>query len=233
MKYIYQHLGLGDHVICNGLIRTVIDERESYSMFVKSHNLTSVKFMYRDLPNLNFIEGDDEFAQSYLRNNFVTMDKLILIGFCQMPLPGARDFDDSFYLQHGVPFEKRWSAFKVERDLESEKKLFDKFNVKEGEYIFIHDDADRNLIIDDSVVQNKELRIIRPLKGLTDNIFDYCYLMEHSAESHFMDSSFRLVFDSLGLRDTKIFLQPTKEKFQINNNSLVLTSAHKLNFVCC
>jgi hypothetical protein len=83
--------------------------------------------------------------------------------------------------------------------------LFSKFNVKENEYVFIHDDSSRGFIIDEKNVVNKNLKIIRPVAGYTNNVFDYCYLMQNSLESHFIDSSFRLIFDSLKLRNTNLF----------------------------
>ena len=206
MKYIYNHLGLGDHIICNGLYREIINTNDFYTLFVKHHNVETVSFMIKDLNNINIKSvNDDSEVISYLTANNVSKESIILIGFCQIPLPGAKDFDDSFYIQHNLPFEKRWSSFKCDRDIESEKNIFDKFNVKEGEYVFIHDDKSRGYEIDESYIVNKELPIIRPIIGLTKNSFDYCYLMENSKESHFMDSSFRLIFDSLQLRNTDIF----------------------------
>jgi hypothetical protein len=206
MKYIYNHLGLGDHIICNGLYREIINTNDFYTLFVKHHNVETVSFMIKDLNNINIKSvNDDSEVISYLTDNNISRESIILIGFCQIPLPGAKDFDDSFYIQHNLPFEKRWSSFKCDRDIESEKNIFDKFNVKEGEYVFIHDDKSRGYEIDESYIVNKELPIIRPIIGLTKNSFDYCYLMENSKESHFMDSSFRLIFDSLQLRNTDIF----------------------------
>lgn len=206
MKYIYNHLGLGDHIICNGLYRELINDYEEYTLFVKHHNVDTVSFMIRDLNNI-YIKGvnDDNEVVQYLFENKINNDSIKIIGFCQIPLLGAEDFDDTFYIQHSIPFEKRWSSFKCDRDIDSEKKLFDKFNVKEGEYIFIHDDKSRGYEIDESYIVNKELPIIRPIIGLSNNSFDYCYLMENSKESHFMDSSFRLIFDSLMLRNNNIF----------------------------
>jgi hypothetical protein len=206
MKYIYNHLGLGDHVICNGLYRELCNHQENYTLFAKHHNVTTVSFMLRDLKNILIkpVDGDDEVI-NFLSSQQIDKESLIVIGFCQIPLPGAKDFDDTFYLQHGVSFDKRWSSFKCDRDIESEKRLFDRFNVKENEYVFIHDDQGRGYEIDESYVINKNLPIIRPIQGLTDNSFDYCYLMQHSKESHFIDSSFRLIFDSLQLRNDNIF----------------------------
>lgn len=195
MKYIYHHLGLGDHIICNGLVRSVINPTEQYQMFVKPHNLISVKFMFKDLKNLDFIIGDDSFAMNYIRNNNVNRNDLILAGFGRHPQ--SKEFDDSFYLQNNLPFSYRWSKFYVERNFEKEKKIFDHYNVKENEYIFIHDDFERGIKIDESHIVNKNMKIVRPEKKLTENIFDYCHLMDKSCELHFIDSSFRLLYDSL------------------------------------
>jgi hypothetical protein len=206
MKYIYHHLGLGDHIICNGLVRSIIQENEEYTIFVKPQFRSSVEFMYKDLKNLNYINGDDKFVVNYINTNNLR-ENLIVAGFYRHPQ--SKQFDESFYLQNNIPFVNRWEKFKVVRNLDREMELFSKFNVKENEYVFIHDDISRNFNINDDVVINKNLKIIRPIIGLTDNIFDYCYLMEHSIESHFIDSCFRLIFDSLKLRNTNIFYHLT------------------------
>jgi hypothetical protein len=203
MKYIYHHLGLGDHIICNGLVRSIINDNDEYTLFVKNHNKETVKFMYRDLKNINFICGDDSFVKSYILDKQINNNDLITIGFGR--IYGTKNFEESFYLQHNVPFTNKWSKFYVKRDLESEKKIFDYFNVSEGNYVFIHDDITRNYLVDENLIQNKDLKIIRPISGLTSNVFDYCYLMEKSKESHFIDSSFRLIFDCMKLRDTNIY----------------------------
>jgi hypothetical protein len=203
MKYIYHHLGLGDHIICNGLVRSLINKDQNYTMFVKSHNLPSVSFMYKDLKKLKFIEGDDIFVRDFFKKFNIKDKNKIIIGFMTHPL--AKEFDDSFYLQKNIPFEFRWSKFQCERDLNREKKLFNTFNVEEKKYVFIHDDKKRNLEIDEKYIINKNLPIIRPNIKLTNCIFDYCYLMENSIESHFIDSSFRLMFDSFQLRNSDIF----------------------------
>jgi hypothetical protein len=203
MKYIYHHLGLGDHIICNGLIRSLIREDNEYTMFVKQHNLTSVEFMYRDLNNLKFICGDDSFVNKFLNEKKITKNELIVAGFYRHP--NSKEFDDSFYLQNGIPFENRWEKFYVSRDVNREYDLFKKYDLIENEYVFIHDDVERNLLIDEKHIVNKKLKIIRPIKNLTNNIFDYCYIMEKSKELHFMDSSFRLLFDSLGVEKDLLF----------------------------
>jgi hypothetical protein len=233
MKYIYTHLGLGDHVICNGLIRTLIHNREQYTLFVKPHNKRSVAFMYKDLPQITFHEADDTMVRRFLKKNRIDSSDIIFAGSPELLASATRrllaalkrrlfashqyhlssiesydhnkHFDTLFYSQHNIPFSARWQNFFVERDVSAELKLFDTFGVVENNYVFVHDDHSRGYCIDENYIINRDLPIIRPNRELTDNAFDYCYLMQHSIESHFMDSSFRLIFDSLKLRNTNIF----------------------------
>lgn len=205
MKYIYSHLGLGDHVICNALYREIIKNDELYVMFVKHHNVETVSFMLKDINNLKIKGVKDDNEVNFFIKKENLFSNTIKIGFCQIPFPGAKEFDDTFYVQHNIPFEKRWLHFKCERNLNSEIELFKKFNVKENEYVFIHDDKNRGYEINEDYIINKNLPIIKPILGLTNNSFDYCYLMQHSLETHFIDSSFRLIFDSLQLRNNNLF----------------------------
>lgn len=201
--YIFQHLGLGDHVINNGLIRTIIDPEKEYRMFVFERNMESVRFMYRDIQNLDFIPVNSwKDPDKYFAIKGIVEHDIIRIKY---NIGCGLEFDHYFYESMAVPFTYRWSQFYCERDLDREKALFKSFGIKEKEYVFIHDDSQRGFNIDESHIINKDLPIIRPDPSLTGNIFDYCYLMNFSAESHFIDSCFRLVYDSFALRGSNIF----------------------------
>jgi hypothetical protein len=198
MIYIYQHLGLGDHIVCNGLVRSLIKNDKNYTMFVKEHNFDTVKFMYHDLNNLNFLIGDDSFVHGFINQNKINNDQLLVLGFGGPA--NASSFDEFFYLKHKIPFECRWDKFKVDRDIESEIGVFNKFNVKEKEYIFIHDDERFRINIEKIYNPNK-LPIIKCEKGMTNNIFDFCYTIENSVSFHSIESSLQFMVDSLNLSD--------------------------------
>ena len=66
MKYLYHHLGLGDHIICNGLVRSLVTTEDYYRLIVKEHNLGSVQFMYRDLKNLECVPVKNDLEANYL-----------------------------------------------------------------------------------------------------------------------------------------------------------------------
>ena len=57
--YLYHHLGLGDHIICNGLVRNYAN-KFNIKLFTKSHNAGSVKFMYKDVPTIDIISVQND-----------------------------------------------------------------------------------------------------------------------------------------------------------------------------
>jgi hypothetical protein len=220
MKYIYHHLGLGDHIICNGLVRRLINPDDKYSMFVKEHNKISVEFMYRDLTNLSFIVGDDSFVNKFISENNIEGKDLIICGFTWL---ANCSWDEVFYYQHNIDFKERWESFNVERDFNMEDYLYDFLNPNNEDFVLIHkigsDGLDR--INYDRI--NPNLKKIYVEKH-TENIFDYLKLIELAKEIHCVESSFHLLVDSIDLnknlffhtvKNNRGFLHKIKNKWNI------------------
>jgi len=201
MKYICQHLGLGDHLITNGLIRTLIVESDKYTMFVKPEYVQSVKFMFRDLPNIEFLEGSADSAIDFLRLNNINNNDVIYAGFHWVDRYGST-FEENFYLQNNVPFENKWSKFYVDRDTKREDDIFEKYNIKEP-YIFLHQDESRGLTIDKNKIPN--IKIVEPNQLQTNNIFDYSKLIQNAESVHCIESSFLHMIDLMNLNEN-VFL---------------------------
>ena len=201
MKHlIYQHLGLGDHLICNGLVREICASvpEDSLEIITKPTHFNTVNFMYRDVKNLktvalksgNFaIPENGQEVLSYAQSN---NQQILKIGHEFM----RRDinFDKSFYAQFDFDFKNRWDSFKVDRDLEAEKRLIDKLNIK-GKYIFVHEDAERGMSINRKTRDGK-FRVISASTDLSNNMFDYLSLIEGASEIHVIESSFMFLIDS-------------------------------------
>jgi len=196
--YIYHHLGLGDHIICNAIVRNYAKENDKIYLFVKPHNLSNVSFMYRDLKNIEYIVGDDAVAEKYISDNHIT--NLLKIGFDKLD-PNIR-FDRSFYICAGVEFEKRWTDFYVERDMEREKALFNKLGLKENEYLFTNDDHKRGHVIPKHKYR-QDLPVIT--SEIDCPLFDLCYIIENAAEIHLMESSIKCLAENLDLKTDKLF----------------------------
>lgn len=197
---IYPHLGLGDFIICNGLIREICKKNKSdeFEVVSKPTHFQSVDFMFKDVKNLKTISlKSGDFANPenpeeiifYARNE---NKNILKIGheFQDFRL----NFDKSFYAQFEIDFKKRWDSFKVERDLTSEKNLVEKLNIKE-KYIFVHEDPSRGMRID-RYIHRKDLRVIKASTDLSENMFDYLSLIEGAEEVHVIESAFMFMIDS-------------------------------------
>lgn len=198
--YIYNHLGLGDHIIVNSLIREIVKGQSSrtFTLFVKFRNFESVKFMFSDLDNFTYcvVNNDDEVLKIL---SGIHKSKVIKIGFDNV----TNDFDKCFYRNFNVPFSKRFNSNLIRRDFNSEKALFDLLNLQGKEYVFVHDDSTRDLVIDDSLIKGSNFLIIRPF--ITNTIFDWCKVLENAAEIHCICSSFKALVDSMQLTKPKLF----------------------------
>lgn len=199
--YICQNLGLGDHIITNAIIRK-LNKQLNKVLFVRECNYESVKFMFRDIKTLSLSLVKDEYnmmkevGEKKLTNTLV-------IGL--MNLKENEYFDKSFYKELGIDFNLRWTGFYVERDMEREAHLYKKLNLKETEdYIFVHDDRDRDFGIKD-IFLPKNIRIIKPDRTLTENIFDYLTVIEKAKELHVISSSFMFLIDSFETQN-KLFM---------------------------
>lgn len=209
--YLYTHLGLGDHIITNGLIRTLISNKpkDQYISFAKYHNHESVSFMYRDLPNI-YIQAvsSDADVDMFLADK----SNVRRIGFSHVNDYGHIPFDLTFYRQMNIPYDMRWSAFRYKRGcIDREKKIYTDLTLcKSDQYIFVHDDPNRGTI-NPKYLEGK--RVIRPVVGLTNNIFDYVYTIENAKEIHCIDSSFMLLVDSLTYLKSPQFFHKYARKY--------------------
>jgi hypothetical protein len=225
--YIYHHLGLGDHIICNAIVRNIRKKlTNKLFLFCKPYYFNSVSFMYRDI-DLTIVPFDDKDVINFF--NEISPKQQIIIGHQFLNISGGISFDEAFYKQIGLNFNKRWSDFYVERDNNRERDLVNKLRPADT-YAFVHEDPTRNFIIDRTHIASN-LNIVTPQDGLTDNIFDYLNIIQHATEIHCIDSCFKLMIDSAfnrsDLKGKLIFHYNLKNK-NIKDKTV---SKHKLDWL--
>jgi hypothetical protein len=195
MKYIYHHLGLGDHIICNGLVRYFKEIYSEVSVFCKPHNFNNVSYMYRDDDKIKVLSiGDDNDVYNYIVNNKIT-NETIWVGFHLMN-ESIGTFDECFYKIVDLPFEYRFSKFKLQRDFVKEKIVYDELNPKNDKYIFIHGKIDLTKVRSDlKIIENPE----------NYNIFEILKLIENAEEVHLMESSIKCLVNSFEFEKPNFF----------------------------
>lgn len=182
------HLGCGDHLVCLPIYRHFA-ETHNVLIPVKFHNVPSVQWMVRGLHVALLGVKDDASANNLADAAARRGARILRLGMFGKGFDEKR-WDQVMYEQAGIPFEKRWTDWKVERDLSRE------FISPPQPYAFIHDDWDRGFRINPMNLPS-DLGFVHAAHRKTDNIFYYVRLIENATEIHVIDSCFAILADSL------------------------------------
>jgi hypothetical protein len=189
--YIQHHLGLGDNIVHNGMVRKICEDFKDYHINVpsKPNNYDNVCFMYRDITNVNVIIVNNDFEM----NQHIThtqYDKIIssyLID--QNKYSYSKYYDDAFYLLAGYDPKIKTSHFYIERDIDEENRVFKELILDNNinDYIFIHEKKEEGIIIDRNKINN-DLPIVYADKKY--KTFSLLKVIESAKECHIISSSF-------------------------------------------
>jgi hypothetical protein len=188
--HVLTHLGLGDQITCNGLVRELYKRHAKLYVYCKVKYFYTIEFMYRDLPNLTVLPLEENGAQHFT-------DLHRIKNFYKLSIGSDETVEKSFYRQANVDFNKKFESFFIQRDEQREQALYSKFNFNSNNYAFIHDDAERGQCVDNNKITDKNLSIFRVNPSYTNNAFDYCKIIENASEIHTIESSFMFLIDLL------------------------------------
>jgi hypothetical protein len=176
--------------------------------------------MYRDVSQLNHL-----FFETYSEaNEFI--DKInprpiLKYGFEYIShhehlIQTDLSFDAMYYHLANIPLSKRWDDFYVKRDIDREMKVFEQYKVKEKTYTFVHDTySTENPKMKTEFITDLS-SVIKPSEKITNNIFDYLYLIEHSKEIHCVCSSFKNLIDSFDNITVPLYFHKNRGSFKHN-----------------
>jgi hypothetical protein len=203
-KYIHHHLGLGDHIICNGMVRHFCKKYDNIILFCYTHYYENVSYMYRDLENLEiFTFYSDEEITHFAKRNTTVENNLIKPGFDDLDACLDRmTFDEAFYYLAGLDFSVRFDEFYIPRDLETEKEVCETLNPENEKYIFVLDDPKRGYNIDMNKVSSEYKIITNDYRFL---MFDYISLLENAEEIHMMQTGFLDLVNCYKMDKPKIY----------------------------
>ncbi len=195
--YIYTHLGLGDQLVCNGLIRNICKKYEDRTvhLFCKQRCLESVSFMFRDISNILVEVKDDNDAHAFLPT--IDASDKIYVGHHHLfgHVGKIECAEKAYYKQVGLKHSRKWDDFYIQRDLDREANLFDTTKLKGQDYIIFQDDPKNNRRINRDFLIGKNMRVFSPDESITGNIFDYLTIVENAKEIHVVESCFMYMVD--------------------------------------
>lgn len=220
--FFVPHMGLGDTVVLAGLVRYIAERPDVQEIVypVKKPYTEATECLFDGIDNITLLPIDDDsdispkyqfpkyqfprdadcsVIEDFVRRGF----DLVVLGVHVMDLDQWNslhpDFSHRFYVQTGVDHAVSYTHFRPRRDPGREQRLYDRVVAQFGpEYIFVHEDRARGLDIDRRLLpagvpvfdaHDPDVR--------SDNILDYCMVMERAKELHFIDSCFALLADRL------------------------------------
>lgn len=191
MIYIHHHLGLGDHIVCNAIVRKFKKDCGKVRLAVKKHNYFSVKELYRDLDiQYHLVDTDADCIPEYFKC------PTLRIGFEKC----RQDWEKSFYDQVGMDYSERFKGFRIDRDYSREESLEDKLDLPD-EFAFVNRSASTGI---------KEIQVetnlpIVELKPVTDSLFDWVGVLCKAREIHTIDSSIFQLIKQFNVSGRKFF----------------------------
>ena len=210
--YIHHHMGLGDMIHLNGMVRKLLKDDNDYntiSVFSKNCYKEMTEWMYRDEPRIDVIGIDENGLERHLVDQVLTKkligtdDKFLRVGHeyyrDQCNENGPMPCDMIFYNQINMPYSCRFDDCYWERDMEEENRVYNKLAPKDQDYIFVHDDPNRKEVSGGFVIRddqtNSNLAIVR--NDMDESIFHLGMLLENAKEVHVMESSIRCMVEFL------------------------------------
>lgn len=199
---LYPHLGLGDMIICNGMVNKLSSFFSKINLIVDKKFHDQVKYLFSNNPKIEIVSEtpievnnlDDFVTKLALKNN------LMILRVAQ--LKSGKPFYYEFYKSIGLPYKISYKEFNmpVDKNLQDELKthLINFYNVDPKNYRLVHKDSSNksyNLKINSS-----NIIFVEEKSDLFKNIFLYNKIIQDASEIHCINSSFLHLVDRV---DTK------------------------------
>lgn len=200
---LHHHLGLGDHFICNGLVRRLKENLalERLILPVKEHNVPAIRLLYADQVGVELMSVPRS-AYSEEDAYIIAQSKLLEIPILKISYNGSRtaEFDASFYHQVGLDLDISWSCFSVPAKNSNAEALYEKL-IKHERYCLV---ANAGSVGSFDIEVDTSLPIYFVSPGYTENLLDWSLIISRAHEIHCIDSSVIHLVDRLPTRAERL-----------------------------
>jgi len=211
MVCIIHHLGIGDQLMVNGMVRHFLEKEKVVLVAQKIHE-ESIRFMYRDTNKIDFIFTGTDPQEIWTKVKESGHKPLALatysVGddFWKFMVEGQGKLFSNWaygvYIQAGINPYYMYSKFKVLRNDDQENAIVEKLKLPK-DYIFVHDGKGEK----ECTNCRKDLHIVRPDIDTSPNIFNYLKVIKGAKEIHCMNSSYAWLVNMfrIGTKNTNFF----------------------------
>lgn len=186
------HLGLGDGVICLGLVKELSRRHPDIKFYyVCLHRCyQTLAWMFQGLDNV-YLFAAESGREARQLTGFLN-SKYLPIGIHNVDI---KRFDEFFYEQHQIDFNLRWVNGSVPPGPKSSL-LFNQLNPENEPYILVCNRESGMVSYPLNIPNPDDMKIIE-VQALTNNIFDWNQLILGAKEIHSIDTAFVHVIESI------------------------------------
>tara|TARA_R110000824_G_scaffold288465_4_gene476359 strand:+ start:158 stop:931 length:774 start_codon:yes stop_codon:yes gene_type:complete len=219
---IAHNTGLGDHIMMNGAVRSLLDIYDEVYILTYNKKVKNVRHMYRDEPRIYVVpEKDAEGAQQAQKKIRKLQHQYRLEGFDTRMFfwpymnhwkdiikkvgldPVESCWCEAFYKAVDVDYKERYASFHFERDNNREREIFKRLKLPK-EYIFVAKKRANRRIHDFKL--DTDLPIIDPDSFRFHSlVFDWMSVIENATEIHTIDTSWFHLIKSMRLNNKPKF----------------------------
>ncbi len=220
---LHHHLGLGDHLTCNGLVNylTEIFNEIYLPVFEKNYNI--INFLYKSNKKVKLFIIKPEYEEKEILD-FSQDNKLeiLRVGFEKLQNP----IQESFYNQLGLSYKISSDYFKLDYDAkknnELENHLKDYYECNTDYSVAHIEGSNTNFEKTNLKINSLEnLILVEKKSDKFNNIFYYLDIFQNAKEVHCINSSFFNLAERIPTNGKLFFHDLKKEKSVKNTTSFL------------
>jgi hypothetical protein len=229
--FVLSHLGMGDSIHCNGLVRTLATRYDIVVVVCLKCNKKNVEEMYRDCPKIKILETDS-YEQISVRYGFdpekfkrITDGYDVYMSGYHTGANFVNDYPYSFYDDCKIPRENLWEKFHLTYP-DNAMKMYDK--LKDKTYVFVHNICSDGIFFEQTEaerllsINKNECLVINPVVNHYNEsepyfeiansfiglpIFDYVHVLINASKIFVCDSSFFCLAYHLPIKTNDCFFK--------------------------
>ena len=190
---LHHHLGLGDSIICNGLVNFLSKKYKNIFLPVKENLLEKINYLYSENNKISTFciknESRDEDILKFADENKL---KILKLGFESV---GTASFNLAFYKQIGLPYRYTYKYFQLpyanDKEVELKEHLIKYYNVDPNNYSVVHNEYQwPGGVFDLKGVDQSNAIFVTRESDIFKNLFLYRRVIQDATSIHCINSSF-------------------------------------------
>lgn len=216
---LHYHLGLGDNIVCNGLVNRLSKDFRKIYIPVKQPYSNMIRQMFSYNEKLKFFEVSysnstfDVFKFS-LKNNI----DILRVGFEKQR---NKPFNTWFYEQLNLDYSDSFNFFKLELGEEEPLILYNHllnyYEVGDNPYNLIHNESHKKKYKLNIQNNNKNIFVTKE-SDIYKNIFFYKKVIEKADEIHCINGSFLHLVERMPNKNKLYYHDIRKSNFKLSSN---------------